>query len=373
MCKISTTVIWRSLTVVLCLFLVVSMVFSSSASSVYDLIYFRFYFTEQAGASNYTVTQILDGDQIYSSSTNPVYFGVRYFNSDILDPSNYIFTITFHTAAVTQVSEADFYLKVGKFQAVVEQVIFTSDISSLDVDPVLAVDDSGIYTLSYLIPSKYDSVLRENNSLMAYCTGFDGAMFYLLNSYFGLTSEFDTDQYQNDVLQNMNTINNGIADMNQSLDEMNESLDSLLEDELNMIEDGAVSGDASEVVMDVENSGMWDFLDNVISLMTTNETIDYLPVPAIVIPSLSYGNKQTPEVPIIAEDTQISIGSLLNSAPIVLLRSGSYVMYTIFFIGYIIDYQRDLLSRFSLSGSDYTNRSITLLTQNSARRRSKDE
>lgn len=269
-----------------------------------------------------------------------------------------------------------------------------ADASYITYEPDIIVDSS-VYTFSFNDIS-YQSI--ANARLIYMQTSYDNVTTYtindnglpkaevtLLNVFFGLTSDFDQDAYNKEVINKLDSIDRELGKTNEKLDNIQGSLDDVgdkvdgvgdkvdevgdqISGEIDDLENVIVtqaqeemdiadekgneaSGEANDALSD---SGLTPDLGNIwIGLMTlfdsisTTDTVSYIPIPEVKLPSLSTPAGSTPEL-VLIEEQNYDISPILYNDNIQKLISAAKVLYYIFFAIFIVDYCRKLLSKIGL-------------------------
>lgn len=91
------------------------------------------------------------------------------------------------------------------------------------------------------------------------------------------------------------------------------------------------------------SDAMFQGVELLFSTVSSTETVNYIPIPEIAIPSLTVSGVSTPKT-VLFEEQDYDITPVLESKPIKTLCAASKVMYYIFFFCFIIDYGRNIIS-----------------------------
>lgn len=240
---------------------------------------------------------------------------------------------------------------------------------------------SNTYTFSYdNIP--YDNVLGFSffyiDLRLSQLASTDSNSLYVVNSYFGLSSYYDDDLYKAATMNKLDDINSALQEQNNKLDNIEGSVDEVG----NKVDQAAdqISGDLDELQQSIQNQpqeemdiadqkgseasgeadsalndsgltpelgNLWAGLKTIFNSISTTETISYIPIPEIKLPSLTSSIGNTPELTLVPSQNY-DISELLQKEPIQKLISASKVLYYIFFAIFIVDYCRKLLAKIGL-------------------------
>lgn len=261
------------------------------------------------------------------------------------------------------------------------------DASHITYDPDITVDSS-VYTFSFTDIS-YQSIANARFIYMQ--TSYDNVTMYtvnnngipyaevsLLNVYFGLTSDFDQDAYNKEVMGKLEDIDRKLGITNDKLDGIQGSLD----DVGNKVDDvgDQISGEIDDLEQSIEtqhvkeekyseekgdsatedvndalaDSGltpsiddMWTGLKRLFSCLSTTETIQTIPIPEVKVPILS-GTGFDSEVVLIPEQ-DYDLSQLFNNPSIQILIKGAKVLYYLFFFYFMVDYLRKIFAKLFLT------------------------
>lgn len=205
-------------------------------------------------------------------------------------------------------------------------------------------------------------------------TSLDSSSLYIVNSYFGLSSYYEDDVYKAATMEKLDDINQTLQEQNNKLDNIAGAVDGVGD----KVDDAAdqISGDLDELqeaivtqaekekeMAEEENNQskltvdqalddagispmqdpMFQGVQLLFNTISSTETVNYIPIPEIAIPSLTVSGSQTPEV-VLFQETDYDISEILNSKPIQTLIGVAKVMYYIWFFYFMIGYGREVLN-----------------------------